>query len=181
MPLQNQSILTGSLNWLLTSVMTERISSNFENISSWFALRPIMPETCLADNISWAYISLNVWNTFAYLYLLEHRAEATAKAANFGQSFLQDSWEGKEAQSVTSRSSVKDNDGILHGFDLPIRLKMHVESSQYPPQSSYSKNTMHSLHDFRETHCFIYTWNSVCQVLYHASHCVALISLRPMH
>jgi len=52
-------------------------------------------------------------------HLLHHGSKTSAQLGHLGKSLLQDTGERQEAKRVSSRRSVKDNDRVLHGFDLP--------------------------------------------------------------
>lgn len=51
---------------------------------------------------------------------LHHRTKFAAQPAEFGKRFLEDRWELQEAERVTGRSSIKDDDGVFHGVDVSV-------------------------------------------------------------
>lgn len=129
------ALRTGSLNWVLTSVMISRIWSSLANMSSWGAAPP--PNM---DDI-WKHVSCVAMRRTAFsvlAHLLEHGAEAARELAQLAEGLLKDRGEREETQRVARGRSVKDNDGKLHRLDVPKdKCQCQCQCSSTRPVSTH--------------------------------------------
>ncbi len=115
-------VLTGSLNWALTSLITDLIDSSLANMSSC--------DVCSPPIMLDIYMTINAQShgdcKRRAPYLANHGAEPRPKGAELPQRLLQHGREGEEAQSVARWSRIEDYHRIFHGFDIPGR-SMRIE------------------------------------------------------